>query len=109
MMVQSQDMTALTAAFYVDCSLDKLFNQLVHLASEEGVTEISGRVAGSYFFEINAAQKAWQNPEDYTTKERGRIFGTALSVILNYTLWMKHQWINDDQSTSLKKMMDQGK
>ena len=54
-LIQLQDMTALSAAFYVDCNVNKFFNQLVHLSSEEGMSEISGRVAGAYFFEISAA------------------------------------------------------
>lgn len=57
--VQIQDMIALNAALYVDCSVDKFFNNLTHLASSEGVSEISGRVAGAYFFEIKAAQNVW--------------------------------------------------
>ena len=65
-MVQAQDITALTAAFYVDCSLNKFFNQVSHLFTEEGTSEVSGRVAGAYFFEIAAAQKAFQNPDDYS-------------------------------------------
>lgn len=59
MMVQAQDITALTAAFYVDCSINKFFNQVSHLFTEEGTTEVSGRVAGAYFFEISHAQKVW--------------------------------------------------
>jgi len=42
---------------------------MTHLASEEGISEISGRVAGSYFFEIKAAQDVWNNKADYSTKE----------------------------------------
>ena len=59
MMVQAQDITALFAAFYVDCSVNKFFNQISHLFTEEGTTEVSGRVAGAYFFEIAHAQKVW--------------------------------------------------
>ena len=85
-MVQVQDITALTAAFYVDCSLNKFFNQISHLFTEEGTTEVSGRIAGAYFFEISAAQKAWQEPENYTAKEKGQIYGRAFSVVANYYL-----------------------
>ena len=84
--VQVQDITAMSAAWYVDCSLDKFFLNLTHLASEEGLSEISSRVVGAYFFEIAAAQKVWNNPEDYSAKERGETYGTALSIILNYTI-----------------------
>ena len=85
-MIQVQDITALAAAFYVDCSLNKFFNQVSHLFTEEGTTEVSGRVAGAYFFEISAAQEAWNNPEDYSSKEKGQRYGRALSVITNYSL-----------------------
>ena len=84
--VQTQDLIAMGAAFYVDCSLDKFFNNLTHLATEEGVSEISGRVAGAYLFEISAAQKVWNNPSDYSTQEKGKTYGRALAVILNYTI-----------------------
>jgi len=85
-LVQLQDMTALSAAFYVDCNVNKFFNQMIHLASEEGMTEISGRVAGAYFFEIKAAQEAWNEPEKFSSKEKGLRYGRALATITNYTL-----------------------
>ena len=86
MMVQAQDITALTAAFYVDCSVNKFFNQVSHLFTEEGTSEVTGRVAGAYFFEIAAAQKVWNNPDDYTSKEKGQAYGRAFSVVANYYL-----------------------
>ena len=85
MMIQAQDMTALSAALYVDCSADKFFNQLIHLSSEEGISEVTGRVAGSYFFEISAAQKAW-NDKDMSSRDKGIAYGRAISVITNYTI-----------------------
>ena len=80
-------MTALSAAFYVDCSLNKFFNQLIHLSSEEGVSEIIGRVAGSYYFEIADAIKAFKNEDGSMDAEaRGIAYGRAISVITNDTI-----------------------
>lgn len=93
--VQLQDMTALTAGFYVDCALDQFFNQMTHLVSSEGVTEISGRVAGAYFFEIAQAQKVYTSePNTFPLNSEGKYdgnlgkqyYGKALSIILNYTI-----------------------
>lgn len=87
-MIQVQDITALAAAFYVDCSLNKFFNQVSHLFTEEGTTEVSGRVAGAYFFEISHAQKVWNNKQDYSLQEQGQAYGKAFSVVSNYYLWL---------------------
>ena len=86
MQVQIQDITALTAAFYVDCSLNKFFNQISHLFTEEGTSEVTGRVAGAYMFEIAHAQKVWNNKSDYTAAEQGQAYGKALAVVSNYYL-----------------------
>ena len=50
--VQIQDFIAISAAFYVDCSIDKFFNTVTHLASSEGLSELGGRLAGAFMFEI---------------------------------------------------------
>jgi hypothetical protein len=84
MQVQFQDSTVLLAVFTVDCSLDKLFNSLSHMATEEGVVELQSRIAGAYLFEISAAQKVWNNKSDYSSQERGRTYGKALAATLNY-------------------------
>ena len=76
----------MAAAFYVDCSLNKFFNQVSHLFTEEGTTEVSGRVAGAYFFEISHAQKVWNNKQDYSLQEQGQAYGKAFSVVSNYYL-----------------------
>ena len=79
-----QDFVFIAAYTYTACSIDKLFNQLVHLASQEGITELSGRVAGAYLFEIAAAQEVRSNPDDYTTQEKGDTYGKAIAVTLNF-------------------------
>lgn len=82
--VAIQDFTAISAALYVDCALDKLFNMLIHLASQEGITEISGRLAGDYLFGIQQFLDVRAEPENYSTQERGRIYGKTVSTALNY-------------------------
>lgn len=84
MQVQFQDSTVLAAVLTVDCSLDKLFNTISHAATEEGVVELQGRLAGAYLFEISAAQKVWNNKSSYSTQEQGQTYGRALSAILNF-------------------------
>ena len=83
--IQLQDSIALTAGFYVDCSVDKFFNQIIHLASQEGITEISGRVAGAYLFEISDALEAYNAEEGtFARTETARRYGKATATVLNY-------------------------
>ena len=84
--VQQQDLIAITSALYVDCSVDKLFTVISHVISSEGQTELYARATGAFFFEIKEAQDAWNNPDKYSQKRRGEIYGRALSVLLNYTI-----------------------
>jgi hypothetical protein len=51
--VQTQDIIAISSAFYVDCSVDKFFNTVTHLVSNEGVSELGGRLGGAWYFEID--------------------------------------------------------
>jgi len=45
------------------------------------------RLAGSYYFEIDAARKAWNASDSEMSKtEKGYAYGRALSTILNYTI-----------------------
>ena len=60
--VQVQDLTAILAATFVDCNLDKMFTTLTHLASSEGVSELTGRVAGAAFFEFSKCLDVYSNP-----------------------------------------------
>ena len=83
--IQLQDTIAISSGFYVDCSIDKFFYTVIHLASQEGVTEISGRVAGAYFFEISAALDAWNDTEGKITRsEAAKRYGIAAATTLNY-------------------------
>lgn len=84
--VQSQDLVAISSATYVDCSLDKVFNTATHLFTTEGASELVGRVAGAFPFEIRKCQEAYNNPEKFTTAERGFRYGKCLSIVLNYTI-----------------------
>lgn len=84
--IQVQDLVAILAATYIDCSIDKVFLTLTNLASSEGVASASGRVAGAMPFEFGRCQKAYQNPKFYSTGEKGVIYGKCLSILLNYTI-----------------------
>lgn len=84
--VQVQDLVAITAATYVDCSIDKVFLTVSQLASSEGVSTVSARVAGALPFEISRCQAAYKFPHLFTTAERGFRYGKCLSIILNYTI-----------------------
>ena len=84
--IQIQDLTAILAATYIDCSIDKIFLTLASLASSEGVASASGRVTGALPFEIRKCQSAYQNPKWYSTSEKGIIYGNCLSIVLNYTI-----------------------
>lgn len=57
--IQIQDLVAILAATYIDCSIDKVFLTLATLASSEGVASASGRVAGALPFEVRACQEAY--------------------------------------------------
>ena len=84
--VQIQDSVAILAGVYVDCSIDKIFTTLLHLASSEGIAEVTGRVTGALPFQIRKCQSVYNNPEDYSTKERGNAYGQCVSIVLNYTI-----------------------
>jgi hypothetical protein len=84
--VQSQDLLAISSALYVDCNIDKFFNTVTHLASAEGVSELGGRVAGAWLFEISKCTDAYSNSELYTAQERGKAYGRCASIVFNYTI-----------------------
>ena len=65
--VQFQDITAISSALFVDCNLDKMFTTLTHLATSEGVSELTGRVAGAAFFEFSKCADAWSNSDAYSS------------------------------------------
>jgi len=48
--IQIQDLVAILAATYIDCSIDKIFLTLTALATSEGVASASGRLAGALPF-----------------------------------------------------------
>ena len=84
--IQVQDLVAILAATYIDCSIDKVFLTLATLASSEGVASASGRIAGALPFEVRRCQAAYQNPKLFSTAEKGVIYGKCLSIALNYTI-----------------------
>ena len=83
--VQFQDTSALSSAVFVDCNLDKMFTTLTHLATSEGLSELSGRVVGAAFFELSKCANARGNPE-LTGSEKSKIYGKCASVLLNFTI-----------------------
>ena len=84
--VQTQDLISISSVLYVDCALSQMFNTITHLASTEGVSELTGRVVGAYPFEISRCQEAYRNPEKFDTAERGFRYGKCLSILLNYSI-----------------------
>lgn len=84
--VQTQDLLAISSMLYIDCKVSKAFTTISHIFSSEGVSELGGRVAGAYPFEIRKCQEAWGNKEEFDTAERGYRYGKCLSIILNYTI-----------------------
>ena len=81
-----QDSVSVGAAFYIDCNLDQLFLTVSHLISTEGVSELTGRVAGALPFEISRCMAIYSNPEEYTTQEKGVAYGKCASIVLNYNI-----------------------
>ena len=63
-----------------------MFTTLTHLATSEGVSELTGRVAGAAFFEFSKCFDAYSNPDAYTQKERSNAYGKCTSVLLNFTI-----------------------
>ena len=84
--VNLQDFIAVTSGVYVDCSIDKAFNTATHLITTEGLSELGGRLAGAYPFELSDCLEAYSTPEQFTTAERGTRYGKCISVFLNYTI-----------------------
>ena len=84
--IQAQDFISITSALYVDCDVDKLFNTVTHLISTEGITELTGRISGAYFFEIRQCQDAFRDPDSFSRKEKGYRYGKCTSIVLNYTI-----------------------
>lgn len=81
-----QDATSVIAAFYIDCNLDAFFLTVSHVVSSEGISEMTGRVAGALPFEMNRCITMFNNPEDYTTQEKGVGYGKCFSIIFNYNI-----------------------
>lgn len=84
--VQVQDLVAVSSTVFVDCNVDKMFNTLTHLATTEGVSELSARVAGAFMFEISKCMDVYSKPDEYTTQESGQAYGKCLSILLNFTI-----------------------
>jgi len=84
--VTLQDFIAISSGLFVDCQLTQLFNSVSQLASSEGVSQVSGRVAGALPFEISRCIETYNDPKSFTTQEKGYRYGKCLSIILNYTI-----------------------
>merc|ERR1712166_836670 len=46
-----QDTIALNAGFYTECDVNKFFNNMSHLATAEGLSEMGARGSGAFFFQ----------------------------------------------------------
>ena len=84
--IQIQDLIAILAAVNIDCSLQQVILNVSQLASSEGISTVSARVAGALPFEMKACQQAYQYPEFFTTQQKGYRYGKCLSILLDHTI-----------------------
>ena len=84
--VQMQDLFYVFSALWVDCKFDKFFTTVSHLATSEGVTELVARTSGALPFELSTCIDIYQNPENFTKREKGYANGKCISIILNWTI-----------------------
>ena len=82
--VVTQDYIAQFSAVYLDCKIDKVIYTVSHITSSEGQSELTARVAGALPFEINTCIEVYQNPEKFSTQEKGQAYGACVSKILNW-------------------------
>jgi len=80
-----QDLVALNAGFYSDCDANKFFNTMTQLISAEGVSEISARASGAYFFEYKNF-KAIRAEAGASSYVKGKEFGKLFSVLSAYKI-----------------------
>ena len=58
--LDARDLTAMTAAIYAHCDVQKLFNTLTSLVSTEGLSTLASRVGGGLIFELPAQWNKFQ-------------------------------------------------
>jgi hypothetical protein len=78
-----QDNIALLGGFYTDCDVNKFFDSMTTLFSEEGLSSLGARGATASQFEYKRYQKAKEDPRG-STFTRGESFGKLFGAITNY-------------------------
>ena len=83
----SQDSIAVAGTFYVDCEINKLFDQLTGLISSEGLSAAASRFAGSYFTDY---QQYLAVGDDFLASsfEIGESTGKLARSLLNFSIWV---------------------
>ena len=84
-MVNFQDVNAMTSSFYVDCKLDKLMFSLSRLASTEGLIQLSARGAGSIFQILNFTEMM-DSKSKASSQSIGKAFGKLTGAILDFKI-----------------------
>lgn len=78
-----QDNIALAGGFYTDCDVNKFFDSMTSLISEEGISQMSARATAAYPFEYSKYKKSKED-EFSTSFQRGESFGKLFGAVTNY-------------------------
>lgn len=78
-----QDVIAAGDVVVSDCDLNKLFINLSHMFSREGIAELGGRVAGSAPFELLQMINTFKDKES-SKAEKARQVGKLTATITNW-------------------------
>jgi hypothetical protein len=84
-MVNFQDVNAMTSSFYVDCKMDKLLFSLSRLASTEGLIQLGARGAGSIFQIMNFTSLI-SDESTAGAQTIGKAFGKLAGAILDFKI-----------------------
>ena len=80
-----QDNIALFGGFYHDCDMNKFFDSMTAVISQEGLSAMGTRLAVASKFEYKAYQDMKANPQS-TNFQKSAAFGKAFGAITQYSL-----------------------
>ena len=78
-----QDFIALNGGFYTECDLNKFFDSMTTLFSDEGLSQAGARATATYPFEYRAFTKAFADP-DMPSFIKYQKFGKLFGAVTNY-------------------------
>ena len=78
-----QDNVALLGGFYTDCDVNKFFDSMTTLFSEEGASALGARGGTAYMFEYKRYQEKKADPRA-STFVKGEAFGKLFGAVTNY-------------------------